>query len=817
MILPLILFDTIFLLLTLAVTSEVVMKNIAGTNTYASGDDGIIATAASLKFPSGIYCATSGDIYFTDSNDNRIRKIASTSNILSTFTGTGTAEYNGDNIQATSASVFNPAYVIIDETNGILYLSEKYRVRKVSLTTGIINTVLGSGSLTCSLNSVSATSAGFYYPGQTSLGTDASIYIAITSCHQVVKVSKGIVYTIAGTGSSSYNGDNIPATSASLMSPMGVWATTGGEILISEYGGQRIRSISTSGIITTLAGVGVDGLYGYNTAVPNNVGLTSVGLYDIRGIYIDTNSNVYMQSGHVILKISLSTNIITTIAGTLDAGYNGDGLAATSTTLAGARAVWVKLDDNERKKRSLLSNQNVVVKSENKKSLANQNIVVNLVTMTEYIGNQVPTTFQSSTSFASVEGVENSTTVILMFSTFWAIGLLLVSFIYHRNKTNQSKQTSNLEDEFVQLDDGTFESAKEILNVYFDEIIPKVFISQPVINRLINEIFGQHRYATLIGNGSKLENEAEQQYVDGIKLLTTQCMMMFIMALFYDFQYPQDDGSCVHHTNSEQCLTRRSPFDNTIPYCSWTLPSSSSSSSSSSYAPCQYDSTTSSTTQLFIITAVMMSFFTGILIRPIDMLFYYLLAPLTSQSGEKTYDHTKPTTLSAKLAHQFASVTMKNVFPLAQTRLNEYNHYVFNVRKEYIEKQFDEHNNMKVDSIDETFKLGDDNHFKSNADTISEKYQNNNDYNHNASYTPEDMFNINTPVSATRVAAATDVFIASSNSNDREEVSLASHSSMSEKISASIKSSVKLIDIVREYSTSNSTHYNNSHRLPGGT
>eukprot|EP01038_Epipyxis_sp_PR26KG_P015433 gene15433-20818_t len=332
---------TFFVFLTTApiITAEIVMNNIAGTNIYASGDDGVIATAASVKYPYGIYCTTSGDIYFADSDDHRIRKIDAISNILSTFAGTGSYEYNGDNIQASSASLWYPTYVIIDETNSIMYLSEVARVRKVSMSTGIINTLLGSGSATCSLNSVAATSAGVYSARQISLSTDASFYVAIFACQQVVKVSNGIVYTIAGTGSYSYNGDNIAATSASLMGPLGVWVTTGGQILISEMYGQRIRSVSTSGIITTLVGVGVDGLSNYVT-VPNNVALTSTSLYSVKGIYIDTNSNLYIQSAYVVLKISLSTNTITTIAGTTASGYNGDGLAATSTTLTGGRAVW---------------------------------------------------------------------------------------------------------------------------------------------------------------------------------------------------------------------------------------------------------------------------------------------------------------------------------------------------------------------------------------------------------------------------------------------------------------------------------------------
>eukprot|EP01038_Epipyxis_sp_PR26KG_P015955 gene15955-21649_t len=216
------------------------MNNIAGTNIYSSSGDGGIATAATFELPYGIYCTTTGDIYFADSDDNRIRKISATSNIISTYTGTGFAGYNGDNIQATSAYINYPGFVTIDETNGILYLSELYRVRKVLLSIGIISTVLGSGSSTCSLNSVSATSAGLSSLRQICASTDASIYVSIMDCNQVVKVSNGIVYTIAGTGTWSYNGDNIPATSASLMRPIGLWVTTGGQILISESDGQRI-------------------------------------------------------------------------------------------------------------------------------------------------------------------------------------------------------------------------------------------------------------------------------------------------------------------------------------------------------------------------------------------------------------------------------------------------------------------------------------------------------------------------------------------------------------------------------------------------
>eukprot|EP01038_Epipyxis_sp_PR26KG_P016007 gene16007-21721_t len=347
--------------------------------------------------------------------------------------------------------------------------------------------------------------------------------------------------------------------------------------------------------------------------------------------------------------------------------------------------------------------------------------------MSSYLANKSAVIFNPISNFAETKEVEKSLTVIVMFSSFWAIGLLMVSCVYRRSKFHHLKYSfhqQQLEDQLVEVNDGTVESAKEILDVYFDEVIPKVFMSQPTINRFVNEVFGRHRFSSFVNNHSKIENDSEEKYVIGIKLLTTQCMMMFMMALLYDFQYPQNDGSCVSLTTKSDCLTQRSPLDHTIAYCSWL---GLQSSPTSGYSPCQYNtSNNGSTLRVFIITIVLISFLTGLLIRPIDILFHYLLAPIIHRV-EKKGRVIKHTTMTHKLAHKVASVSINHVFPEAKTRLNEYRQYIWNVRGEYQQGSFVRGSlkHVKSASIDDSFNLRGEENFIDLATKLAEDYEHN--------------------------------------------------------------------------------------------
>jgi sugar lactone lactonase YvrE len=146
--------------------------------------------------------------------------------------------------------------------------------------------------------------------------------------------SAQVIYTIAGTGTPGYNGDNISASGAQIFYPTGVAKDTAGNLYISDQVNHRIRKLAPSGLITTVAGTGVAGFSGDGGPAVN---AKLNGPYDI---FVDTPGNLYIadQGNKRIRKVN-TAGIISTIAGTGTAGYNGDGIAATAAQLNNAYAV----------------------------------------------------------------------------------------------------------------------------------------------------------------------------------------------------------------------------------------------------------------------------------------------------------------------------------------------------------------------------------------------------------------------------------------------------------------------------------------------
>jgi hypothetical protein len=131
-----------------------------------------------------------------------------------------------------------------------VYISDAYnsRIRKVTVSTGVITTVAGTGTSSYSGDNGPATSATLNYPASIVLDSVGNIYIADQMNHRIrkVTVSTGIMTTFAGTGTSSYSGDNGQATSAALYKPFGVTLDTEGNMYIADSFNQRVRQVTTA-------------------------------------------------------------------------------------------------------------------------------------------------------------------------------------------------------------------------------------------------------------------------------------------------------------------------------------------------------------------------------------------------------------------------------------------------------------------------------------------------------------------------------------------------------------------------------------------
>jgi sugar lactone lactonase YvrE len=198
--------------------------------------------------------------------------------------------------------------------------------------TGTINSVAGNGQAGFSGDDGIATSAELNAPLAIAVDTSKNLYIADTQNMRVRKVSEsGEIVTIAGTGTAGYSGDKGPALSASLSSPSGVAVDASGNVYIADTGNGVIRKIDASGEITTVAGNGTVG-YSGDKGPATSAELTAAG------VAVDSLGNLYIVDSNRIRKVDPS-GTITTIAGTGVAGFTGDGGTATSAKLSSPTAV----------------------------------------------------------------------------------------------------------------------------------------------------------------------------------------------------------------------------------------------------------------------------------------------------------------------------------------------------------------------------------------------------------------------------------------------------------------------------------------------
>ena len=213
--------------------------------------DGGSATAAKLSLPVAVALDSAGNLYIADGGNAVIRKV-NTAGIISTFAGNGTAYFGEDSIPATVSSLDDPDGVAVDNL-GNVYISDNNsnRVRKVD-NSGIITTIAGNGTQGFSGDGGSATLAELH--GTTGITVDyfGNIYICDCDNNRIRKVnSSGIITTIAGGGIYGL-GDGGPATNCELNIPYDVAVDKNGSICIADFGNNRIRYIRNTTSVNTV-------------------------------------------------------------------------------------------------------------------------------------------------------------------------------------------------------------------------------------------------------------------------------------------------------------------------------------------------------------------------------------------------------------------------------------------------------------------------------------------------------------------------------------------------------------------------------------
>lgn len=305
---------------SIAVTAQYYFTTIAGTATLTGVANGT-GGAARLNAPISLAVDNSGNVFVADTGNSTIRKITS-GGVVTTFAGTAGSVGSVDGTG--SAARFQNPYGIAVDSAGNIYVSDtgNATIRKIT-SGGVVTTLAG---LVGNAGSTDGTGSAARFWGPSGLAVDSSgnIYVADSSGWTIRKVTPvGVVTTLAGTAGSS-GSSNGTGSVARFYYPQGVAVDNAGSVYVGDNNNSTIRKITSSGVVTTIAGTaGVAG---------SADGTGSAARFNYPwGVAVDSAGNIYVADwyNHTIRKIT-SSGVVTTLSGLVGVAGSSDGAGSTA-------------------------------------------------------------------------------------------------------------------------------------------------------------------------------------------------------------------------------------------------------------------------------------------------------------------------------------------------------------------------------------------------------------------------------------------------------------------------------------------------------
>lgn len=235
-----------------------------------------------------------------------------------------------DGLPAHSAVVAYPIGIVYD-AEGYAYVSQwrENRIRKITPGGGLITTLAGDGSMGFAGDGGTASDARFKHPAGLAIDGAGNLYVADSGNHRIRRITPtGQVSTIAGNGQAGYDGDGGLAVNASLNEPYGLAFDGAGNLYVSDWQAHVVRKITPAGKISTVAGTGVAGFSG------NGGPATAAQLNLPEGISFDAAGNLYIaDSVNQMIRRVTPGGVISTVAGDGEFTSDGDGGPATQASI----------------------------------------------------------------------------------------------------------------------------------------------------------------------------------------------------------------------------------------------------------------------------------------------------------------------------------------------------------------------------------------------------------------------------------------------------------------------------------------------------
>ena len=320
------------------------IQTVVGTGEEGYAGDGGPALEALIGEAYGCAFDTGDNLYICDGRTHTVRRIDKNTQVITTVAGTGEAGYSGDGGPATEATMDN-LYSLTVDTNGDIYIVDRFNaaIRKVEAASGIITTVAGTGEVGYSGDGGPGDQAMLREPNDCFLDGKGGLLIADIQDQRIRRLDliSGMISTFAGNGDKERSGDGKPALESSFLGSRAVCMDSKGNTYIAEREGNGVRKIDASGIMSTVAGTGERGYEG-----DGGPALTATW-GSPKALRCDAQDNVVVvdTENHAIRVIHADSGIVTTIAGGR-LGGEGDGGPATEAAMDRPHGCGIDIDGN---------------------------------------------------------------------------------------------------------------------------------------------------------------------------------------------------------------------------------------------------------------------------------------------------------------------------------------------------------------------------------------------------------------------------------------------------------------------------------------